>query len=57
LGLRQSAENTQPEIFKWADMGDSHVICTFQDGKLQTWELTRPAEETTDTPTEKTPAI
>jgi hypothetical protein len=57
LGERQSAENVQPEIFKWADMGDSYVICTFQDGKLKTWELTRPAEETTGTLTDKTPTL
>ena len=57
LGERQSAENVQPEIFKWTDPGDSFVICTFQSGKLKTWELTRPAEETPDAPPDKTPTI
>jgi len=45
LGERLSAENAQPEIFKWTDSGDSFVICTFKDGKLKSWEMTRPAPE------------
>jgi hypothetical protein len=48
LGERLSAENAQPEIFKWTDAGDSYVICTFQGGKLVSWEMTRPAEEISD---------
>jgi hypothetical protein len=35
LGERLSEENVQPEVFKWADSGDSSVVCTFKDGKLQ----------------------
>ncbi|ALK90833.1 hypothetical protein [Limnohabitans sp. 103DPR2] len=46
LGERLSEPNAQPEIFKWTDSGDSYVICTFQGGKLMSWEMTRPAEET-----------
>ena len=45
LGERLSDANTQPEIYKWTDSGDSYVICTFKGGKLISWEMTRPAEE------------
>ena len=45
LGERLSEENAQPELFKWTDSGDSFVICTFKDGKLKSWEMTRPAQE------------
>ena len=48
LGQRLSEENKQPEIFKWTDSGDSFVICTFKDGKLQSWDMTRPAPEDTE---------
>ena len=51
LGERLSEENAQPEIFKWTDAGDSYVICTFKAGKLVSWEMTRPAEESSDTAT------
>ena len=45
---RLSAENEQPEIFKWTDTGDSFVTCTFQSGKLKAWELTRPSVSDTE---------
>jgi hypothetical protein len=45
LGERLSEENAQPELFKWTDSGDSFVVCTFKDGKLKSWEMTRPAPE------------
>ena len=48
LGQRLSEENKQPEIFKWTDSGNSFVICTFKDGKLQSWDMTRPASEDTE---------
>ena len=48
LGERLSAENEQPEIFKWTDTGDSFVTCTFQSGKLKAWELTRPSVSDTE---------
>ncbi len=48
LGQRLSEENKQPEIFKWTDSGNSFVICTFKDGKLQSWDMTRPAPEDTE---------
>ena len=48
LGERLSEENAQPEIFKWTDAGDSYVVCTFQGGKLVSWEMTRPTEDSSD---------
>jgi hypothetical protein len=42
LGERLSPENTQPEVFKWTDQGESFVTCTFKDGKLTEWAMTRP---------------
>lgn len=45
LGQRLSPENTQPEVFKWTDQGDSFVTCTFKDGKLTEWAMTRPDPE------------
>jgi hypothetical protein len=43
LGLLQTEKDVQPEIFRWQDAGESHVTCTFMHGKLQSWELFRPA--------------
>ena len=45
LGERVSAEDEQPEIFRWADAGESHVTCTFVGGKLAHHELFRPAQD------------
>ncbi len=45
LGQRLSPENTQPEVFKWTDQGESFVTCTFKDGKLTEWAITRPDPE------------
>ena len=42
LGERLSTENAQPEVFKWTDEGESFVTCTFKDGKLIQWDMTRP---------------
>jgi hypothetical protein len=42
LGQRLSEGNAQPEVFKWTDAGDSFVTCTFKDGKLTDWTMTRP---------------
>jgi len=44
LGERVSEPEAQPEIFKWTDAGESCVVCTFKDGKLTTWEMSRPAD-------------
>ena len=46
LGLLESPKDTQPERFRWSDASQSSVLCVFQGGKLQSWELTRPAIET-----------
>jgi hypothetical protein len=42
LGVLQSEKDTQPEVFRWTDEGDSHVTCTFVGGKLTEWVLFRP---------------
>jgi hypothetical protein len=42
LGLLQSPKDIQPEIFRWADTGGSHVTCTFVGGKLTDYALWRP---------------
>lgn len=42
LGALQTPKDEQPEIFKWTDTGQSSVSCTFLEGKLQSWTLTRP---------------
>ncbi|HCX82099.1 MAG: glycerate kinase [Curvibacter sp. RIFCSPHIGHO2_12_FULL_63_18] len=47
LGLLESPKDTQPERFRWTDASQSSVLCVFQGGKLQSWELTRPAPEAT----------
>jgi len=45
LGLLQSPKDIQPERFRWTDTSQSSVLCVFQGGKLQSWELTRPPTE------------
>jgi len=45
LGALQSPRDSQPEIFDWTDQGQSRVRCTFVGGKLQQWQLHRPAED------------
>lgn len=49
LGALQSPKDTQPEVFRWSDTGGSYVTCVFQGGKVQSWEMVRPA------PTEEAP--
>ena len=49
LGERMSEEKAQPEVFKWADTG-SFVKCTFKDGMLIDWTLTRPDPAESDAP-------
>jgi len=50
LGERLSAENVQPEVYKWTDEGASFVTCTFKDGKLVQWDMTRPEPAQADAP-------
>ena len=44
LGERLTAEDEQPEIFRWRDEGGSSVTCEFANGKLVKWTLDRPVE-------------
>ena len=45
LGERLSAENAQPEVYRWTDGTRSHVTCEFATGRLQKWTLERPQAE------------
>ena len=45
LGERLSAENVQPEVYRWTDGTRSHVTCEFANGRLQKWTLERPQAE------------
>jgi hypothetical protein len=47
LGALQSPKDTQPEVFRWTDNGDSHVTCTFVNGKLVQHVLLRPVQDDT----------
>ena len=42
LGLRQSTEGQDPEVFVWRDNTESIVTCEFVNGRLQKWALQRP---------------
>ncbi len=50
LGKQDSPQGEQPEVFVWRDAGDSQVRCEFRQGRLQGWQLTRPATETAEVP-------
>ena len=43
LGQLLTEKDAQPEIFRWRDGGDSYVDATFQNGRLQSWTMTRPS--------------
>jgi hypothetical protein len=43
LGALQSPKDEQPEVFRWTDAGESHVTCTFTNGRLTQWALHRPS--------------
>lgn len=45
LGKQLSKEGEQPEIFRWTDGSQSYVTCTFNHGRLASWELYRPTQE------------
>ena len=45
LGQLETEKAAQPEVFSWRDGTDSVVRCTFDAGKLQSWQLTRPEAE------------
>ena len=42
LGQLLSPQGQLPELYRWADAGESHVTCEFTGGKLVKWELVRP---------------
>jgi hypothetical protein len=42
LGLLQTDNGEQPEVYRWQDNTLSHVTCVFMQGKLQSWALYRP---------------
>ena len=43
LGVLQSRESEQPEVYRWTDVGGSYVTCEFRHGRLTAWTLVRPA--------------
>ena len=45
LGEQRSPKGEQPEIFRWTDLGGSHVTAQFQGGRLVSWTLWRPGDE------------
>ena len=45
LGEQLSAQDAQPEIYRWTDGTQSHVTCEFHQGKLVKWTLVRPDAE------------
>ncbi len=45
LGHPLSAQDAQPEVYRWTDASASSVTCEFIDGRLARWELVRPAPE------------
>ena len=45
LGLRQSEEGQEPEIYRWTDGTQSHVTCEFVGGRLMKWSLQRPEQK------------
>jgi hypothetical protein len=45
LGQLESSKDTQPERYRWSDASASSVLCVFAGGKLQSWDLQRPAQD------------
>mgnify|MGYP000300586416 FL=1 len=53
LGELTTPKDQQPEVYRWRDNSQSLVTCVFQDGRLQSWALERPAggpDSTADVP-------
>ena len=48
LGELRTAQNAQPEVYRWTDGGDSWVDVTFVAGKVTTWQMVRPAPAAED---------
>ena len=55
LGALQTPKDTQPEVFRWTDPGDSWVDCEFRNGRVVQWTLTRPDPAADDAPPRATP--
>ncbi|MDT7518727.1 glycerate kinase [Rhodoferax sp. TBRC 17660] len=45
LGQLESPKDTQPERYRWTDTAGSTVLCVFNGGKLQSWDLQRPSQD------------
>jgi len=45
LGRLDSPQGQQPEVFVWRDEAGDEVQCSFQEGRLMDWVLSRHAEE------------
>jgi hypothetical protein len=43
LGELRSPKGVQPEVYRWTDGSNSYVDCTFVNGKVAEYSLTRPA--------------
>lgn len=50
LGEQQTPQGEQPEIFRWTDGSHSHVDCTFDHGRLVSWEMHRPPQDDAPAP-------
>jgi len=45
LGRLESIQGQQPEVFVWRDETGDEVRCSFLEGRLNEWALSRHAEE------------
>ena len=45
LGQLLSEEGQEPEVYRWTDGSQSHVICEFVGGRLVKWTLQRPEQK------------
>jgi len=57
LGELTSPKDEQPEIYRWRDNSASLVTCVFQDGRLHSWTLERPATPPDTAPNQPPPSL
>jgi hypothetical protein len=57
LGELTSPKDEQPEIYRWRDNSASLVTCVFQDGRLHSWALERPAATPDTAPNQPPPSL
>jgi hypothetical protein len=57
LGVRQSPEGEQPEVYRWTDTGGSHVTCELGNGRLLRWTLWRPEDANGEAGEAPSPAV